>query len=119
MAYSYGHGGTKKDWLLVLLLAVSVICSFSQVSITDRFFSNHKIFNWLGEFSFSLYLGHGYWSHKISLLFPNLNYYQRMPIYIVISVITGLFIMYISKGLKSWWRESGSKWKAYFILNER
>lgn len=59
LLWSYKHGGGKEDWLLVICMSIAIICSFAQTSITDAFFSRYRIFNWLGEFSFSLFLGHG------------------------------------------------------------
>lgn len=116
--WSYNHGANKMDWILVLLLAVAITVTFSRVSMTDAVFSNYKIFNWLGEFSFSLFLGHGYWSHKMNYLFPNLSYYQRLPIYFAFSIVTGLVIMYSSIGLSNWWKKTGSKWKSYLIAEK-
>lgn len=110
LLWSWNHGGGKRDWLLVLLMAVSILCTFSRVSITDYLFSRHKLFSWLGEYSFSLFLGHGYWSHKMKLLMPGANYYQRLPVYLLISFTTGLIIMYGSKLLKVFI----SKWKARY-----
>lgn len=118
IVWTFGHGPSKMDWTLVLLLAISITCTFSQVSMTDRFFSSHKIFNWLGEFSFSLFLGHGYWSHKMKILFPDLNYWQRLPIYIGLALATGIFIMYVSAGLRKLWERWKPKAEAAFIMKE-
>lgn len=115
IAWTFNHKGSKTDWILVLLLAISIVVSFSQVSLTDNYFSSHQFVSKLGEFSFSLFLGHGYWSHKMKFLFPNLNYIQRLPIYITISFVTGIIIMLVSIGLKNWWARSGTKFKKLFI----
>lgn len=119
LIWVYGRIPSKMDWTLVLLLAVSITCTFSQVSITDRFFSRHKIFNWLGEFSFSLFLGHGYWSHKMKILFPDLDYWQRLPIYMGLAFGTGIFIMYVSKEVKKLWCRWKPKAVSMFIIEAK
>lgn len=115
IAWSFNHRSSKMDWIMLLPLALAVTISFSQTSLTDSFFSRYGIFNKLGQFSFDLYLGHGYWSHKMKLLFPQLNYYQRLPIYIGLAIITGLFIMFTSGILKKWWGRSKGKCKTLII----
>lgn len=104
--YCFDHGASKFDWYLVVLLAVGVLISASAISFSPYFFRN-KIFSWLGEFSFSLYLGHGYWSHVINEIgyLKNLPYMQKLVVYLVITMITGLFIMYLSKWIKGMWNK--------------
>lgn len=117
--WSFNHGGSKADWILALILAMSVIISYTQVSLTDYFFSKYIVFNKLGKFSFYIYLGHRCWSLEIKQFFPELNYYQRLPIYIGISIITALFIMFVSIRLKKWWLKSRYKCKNLIIKMDR
>ena len=107
------HRG-RMDWVVLLILAVCVTITFSGVTIWNDWFS-HPIFNWLGVFSYSLYLGHGYWSNALFELLPNYTYWQRMPIYLLISFATGLFIHYTSIGLRKLWAARGTKIKRMFI----
>lgn len=115
ISWSFNHRSGKEGWILIVLLAISIIISFSQISLTDLVFSKYKIFNKLGKFSFSIYLGHLYWSHKIKLFFPKLNYYQLLLIYITISILTGLFIMSVSIKIRKWWVKSRDKYKGLII----
>lgn len=117
--YTYGHGHSKADWYLVLIMAVAITCAFAQMSILDDFFNRYRIFNWLGEFSFSLFLGHGYWCRKMKIIMPNASYYERIPVYLLIVFSTGLFIMYGSKFLKYFYQRIKEKYgrtiKSWFI----
>lgn len=75
----------------------------------------------IGEFSFSLFLGHGFWSQRINELFTfchYIKYSDRLIMYFIISVITGLFIMYVSKGLKYAWNRYGCLIKTILIKQE-
>lgn len=120
LVLSWNHGGERLDWYLTLFLSVAIICSFSQVGVLDEFFSRFRICNWLGEFSFSLFLGHGYWSHKMEILMPEAGYGKRMPVYIVLAFVTGLFIMYSSKWLKYLYgrvkEKHGKQIRSWFVV---
>ena len=78
----------------------------------------YNIFSMLGEYSFSLYLGHGFWSHKMNYLFPNMSYIERLPIYLCISLATGGIIMYLSYMIKAFWYKNRNSIKHFFV-NER
>ena len=107
------HRGTT-DWAIVAILAVCVTITFSDATVwADRF--RHPVFNRLGVFSYSLYLGHGYWSNALADLLPKLTYWQRMPIYLLISFATGLFIHFVSIGLRRLWAAKGTQIKRMFI----
>ena len=111
---SYFNGRDKGDWFLLLVLTVCITITVSNVSIWSDWFC-HPIFNWLGVFSYSLYLGHGYWSNCMVELFPNLNYWTRIPVYLLISFATGLVIHYVSLGLRHFWKTKGPQIKHLFI----
>lgn len=100
MAYDHRH--SKLDFLMVLAYVVGVTISFSQKSFSSQIF-RHRVFNWLGIFSFDLFLGHGFWSHAVSSIFPDLTYWQILPRYLAIDFATALVIMYTSKFIKKKW----------------
>lgn len=113
------NGGGRTDWYLLLLMPIPIICSFSQISMLEDVFSRYRIFHWLGEFSFALYLSHIHWSHKMTILMPESGYYQRFPVYLLLVTATGLFVMYVSKLLvyiyKKIKERYGKQIKSWFI----
>lgn len=76
-----------------------------------------SFFPWLGEFSFSLFLGHGYWSrifNDIPVL-GELPYSQKLFVYLIIAVLTGLAVMYISKLVIYGWNKNKSSIRSLFV----
>lgn len=117
--YSFDHEGSKIDWYLVAALAIGVMISASSVSLSANIFRG-RIFVWMGEFSFSLFLGHGYWSHALAKMefMRALPYMQRMTVYIIIAFVTGLCIMYVSKLIKYLWSRNTTSFSKAFIKCE-
>lgn len=115
IAWSYGHGGDRHDWLLVLMLAAAITITFAQADLLGDVFGS-GVFNWLGEYSFSLFLSHGFWSHRITVMFPELTYRQRLPIYFGLAIVTGLAVMYVSLGLRKWWEGHKENVLAKFVV---
>lgn len=111
---SFYRNRDKADWLLFFILSICITITVSNVSIWADWF-NHPLFNWLGIFSYSLYLGHGYWSNCMISLFPTLNYWTRIPYYLLLSFATGLFIHYVSLGLRRLWKNKGSQIRKLFV----
>lgn len=107
-------GRTDLDWFELLVLTVCITITVSNVSIWSDWFS-HPIFNWLGVFSYSLYLGHGYWTNSMKALFPDLSYWGRLPIYLLLSFTTGLVIHFVSLGLRRFWKAKGTQIKSLFV----
>lgn len=114
IVYMFFHAASKYDFIIVLFLAVSITITLSQSSYDDKVF-NRPIFFWLGKYSFSLYLGHAFWRKLINLLFPAWGYYKKLGIYMLISFITALFIMYVSKWLRKMWAALSPTVKKYII----
>ncbi|MCI5934486.1 MAG: acyltransferase family protein [Lachnospiraceae bacterium] len=111
---SFIAGRGQMDWFELIVLAICITITYSNISIWSDWFS-HPFFNWLGVFSYSLYLGHGYWSNCMVDLFPTLNYWSRIPYYLLISFATGLFIHYSSLGLRRIWKSKGPQMKKLFV----
>lgn len=113
---SYNHGGSKFDWNFVILFMIGITITVSQCSY-DKVVFRSSIFNWLGTYSFSLYLGHGYWGRVLKNILPETwTYREMLPVYLLVSAVTGLIIMYVSKGLKNWWKHANAKVKRVFVV---
>ena len=103
IAYIYAHPSSKYDYFILLLFMIGVTITYADVSL-DRSLFRHKIFPWLGNYSFSLYLGHSCWRKYTGNIFPKTwQFEQRLAAYIVISMLTGLFILYASLWLRQVW----------------
>lgn len=104
----------KLDWFVVLLLAAGVTVTMSSRSLTSKVLSGH-VFSWLGVFSYSLFLSHGYWSHAVPKLIPNGSIPVLLCSYLVISVLTALAVHFISLSLRKWWTNHRGAVKHLFI----
>lgn len=122
--YMYAHPrakALKTEYLLIVIFSVGLVITCSGISkLADCNWGGRigqKFVGWLGAFSFSLYLGHGYWCQVFNemSISRGLSYWEKMPRYVALSICTGLFIMYASKLLKHFWRKKGNKIKAVFI----
>ena len=124
VCYMYGHPrdmSLKMEYLLIAVFSVGLLITTSGVSkLADwnwggRF--GQKAVAWLGAFSFSLYLGHGYWCQVFNGLSiaQGLSYWEKLPRYVAISLCTGLVIMYVSKLLRFFWKKNGNAVKSLFI----
>ena len=112
--YMFSYGGTKYDWIILFVLGIAISLTYSETGIMNKYIRSNT-FSLLGEYSFSLYLGHGFWSHKMNYLFPNMSYFERMPIYLLISLVTGGIIMYLSKMIIKFWHKYRNNIKHFFI----
>lgn len=90
---------TKYDFLIVMLLAVSISLSFSGQGIHSALLQNPAVLR-LGEFSFSLYLSHVYYAKNLGLLLPG-AYEQLLVPYLLLSFCTALFVMYSSNFVRA------------------
>ena len=101
-----------------LVNAGQVIAVYTDPTEYDTAIFRCRLFPWLGEYSFSLFLGHGYWSHVLPDYMPaSFSYPLRICIYVAISLLTGLFIMYFSKALKLHWKKKGTSIRHLFIAS--
>lgn len=104
----------KLDWIVVLLFAAGVTVTMSAKSLTGRVITG-PLFSWLGVFSYSLFLSHGYWSHAVPKLIPNGSIPVLLCSYLVISVLTALAVHFISLSLRKWWANHRGAVKHLFI----
>lgn len=122
--FMYSHAASKADFDLVIMfafaltLSVSSLTWFPQIELKG---APAAIVTWLGEFSFSLYLGHGYWSQVFDDIgnFGSMTYKTKLVYYMGIAVATGLFIMYLSKLLKYIWNRNKSWIVPIFVKTRR
>lgn len=101
LVFVYKRGHSLWDFFIFVLLTIAIIISTSQVSYSKNVF-NHKIFMWLGEYSYSLFLGHIFWRDYFSPL--SIGY--RLCMYVLTSLVTGLIIMYLTKFLRYLWKKN-------------
>lgn len=105
---------SKYGWTIILLLGVAIALSYSKTGILAEYLNNN-LFSWLGKYSFSLYLGHGFLAYKMNYFFPQLTYWEKLPIYFALSVVSGGMIMYLSIVLRKYWKQNGDCIKRLFI----
>ena len=104
---------SKREWILVILLAVSITISFSKCGAIKNIMPS--LSGWLGEYSYSLFLAHYTWAMTLKTFLPGLELKEMVMVYVVISAITGLFVMYVSKGISALWKKNKNKIKSLFI----
>lgn len=86
--YMYLIVGGKLDWLIIIFFMIGITVSLSNMSLLGDIIKS-KIFEWLGEFSFSLYLGHAYYrdiykSRILEIFYLSINYVIINYVYIKI-----------------------------------
>ena len=123
MWYMYKHLASKHDYDLVLMFAFGLLITMGGLSWSSDINwgkAGEKITAWLGEFSFSLFLGHGFWSQSFDKLFNagDWAYKKKLVIYFAIAIATGLFIMYSSKLLRYIWDKNKEKITSVFVRKQ-
>lgn len=98
--WSYSKGASHMDFVLLMILAISVTISFSGEGIVAQKL-NHKFFYKLGDISFSIYLGHYFWTRVLTDFFPEKTYTQLMLIYIGLASVTILVIYNTSNFIRN------------------
>ncbi len=93
--WTFGHGSSKMEFIILVLFAVSVTISFSHQGILAPLFDNRASY-WLGRFSFPLFLSHHAWSGRMNRLFPGHSYSELFVRYAVLSVATAFAVYFIS-----------------------
>lgn len=105
------------DYALVVFLMVGITITFSRKSYSSRLFQ-YKCFNWMGAFSFDLYLSHSFWSHAMVKLFPQATYWEILPYYLITALATALFVMYVSKLIRYIWGRISGRVKGALIAEQ-
>ena len=116
MLFSYSF--RQYCFVLLFVLMIAITITLSNISYSKDIFSN-RIFNWMGKYSYSLYLGHSiaYSGFIGNYIFNNqFGYSKTLIIYFIVSLISGLFIMYISKLFSYVWSKGKNKIKNLLIV---
>lgn len=116
MLFSYSFIYTC--FVLLFILIIPMCITLSDISYSKDIF-NHKIFNWMGKYSYSLYLGHciAYKGLIGDLIFTGKSYLNTMIIYFVVALLCGLAIMYISKLYSYIWDRNKNKIKKMLVAS--
>ncbi len=84
---------TQNDFLFILVLMIAISVTFSAQGL-DFSLYNHKLFYFLGKFSFYMYLGHYYWSFALIPFLPeHFSVKAKTLIYVLVSLVTAVIIM--------------------------
>lgn len=118
LVYAWDGASAQVDFVMLMLLAYVITIAFSGKGLLAGKL-NHPVFGWLGAFSLNLFLGHGFWSNALNALFPTWSDASLMTLYLVLSSITALVIMYASIGLKAFWAKYSHKIKPWFFQSEQ
>ncbi len=115
MEYS---SASSYDFVLVFVLMIAITLTASQVNPFDRIFDK-KVFYWLGEYSFSLYLGHFFLIRVRKDLFPSAWGFSKVFfVYLIVAICLGLFIHYVSKGLRLWFAKNKNKIEGMVLIRK-
>lgn len=107
VAYYALSGHQKADFGIFVLTAMALMVTVSGISASENIASNFAgFFSFLGKLSLPLYLAHAHW---IKLLprsngFLALSFSRQLPIYLAVSLASGLVTMCLSHLLKAFWR---------------
>lgn len=112
--WSYGHGSSKMEFIIMFLFAVSITISFSHQGLLAPIFDNRAVY-WLGTFSLPLFLAHHAWSGRVARIFPQETYAGLLPRYYMLSLATAFAIYFISALLKKLYGKYGQAWKRLFV----
>ena len=94
--FMYLMGANQHDYFFIALLAFAVALTFSGSGADSHWF-DHRIIMWLGRFSVPLYFGHTFWATAMKdLTSSGTSITIRMAIYISISCITALLVMWLA-----------------------
>lgn len=108
IAFAFNHRELFADYFLLILLMIGITLSTSRVGY-GRKIDDSKLIRWLGEFSFSLYLGHDFWKQFLTARCIGWSEKNILLLYLLLAFLTALFIMYISKYLKAIWKKRWTK----------
>ena len=88
------------DYVALFFLMFSVTISFSGLSSINRLF-DHEIFRWLGKFSLYPYLMFMVFAKGLPIIFPNMDNLTLELIYIGLTFLSALLVMWIEKPIRS------------------
>lgn len=92
-------GFSKYDFFELMLLSISVIITFTEKTYFYNLVSN-KLFYYLENLSFPIYLNHLWIIDLIQIKFEYLGYWEKLAIILFFTIIFSMFIMYIIEKIK-------------------
>lgn len=113
--WTYGHGTSRMQFVILLLFAVSVTISFSHQGLLAFAYDNRAVY-WLGAFSFPLFLSHHAWSGKMRRMFPGDSYAQLFPKYAALSVATAFVVFFVSAYLRRFYGKHRDALRGLFAV---
>lgn len=90
---------SSNDFACLLLIFVVTCLAWSQQGMFSGFFNN-KLCAFLGKLSLPLYLAHSYWRWVMTICFPGRTYLELLKIYILLALVTTVFIYSVSEILR-------------------
>lgn len=93
----------KRAWLIIYVMGVGAVLSYARTGIRSKHCDN-KLSYWLGEYSYNCYLGHMAML-QITYSCTWLTGEQKNVLYLVLTALNALFIMYVSKLLRYLWKK--------------
>ena len=90
------ENATTYDFIVLAIMSISIIFAFSEKTLEFKFFNN-KIVYYLEKLSLPIYLSHTFIRTIIneSSLTINFNYYEKISIFVVITVIFSISLKFI------------------------
>lgn len=103
------------DFVMLLILAVSVTISFSGQGISAPLFQG-KIFAWFGKLSLCIYLNHMAVKDAVAEFHPKAwGYKKLMCIYVFGVILVSLLCMLWEMGLQKFWGKFGPRIRRLFV----
>lgn len=95
---------TKYELHMILILSISIVIAFSEKTILYNF-ANNKFSYYLERLSLPIYLNHNWIITVINKNFTDLNYFKKLGITIIVTIIFSIIIMYLIE----WIKKNGDK----------
>ncbi len=89
----------SSDFACLLLIFVGTCLAWSQQGLFSGCFNN-QLCAFLGKISLPLYLSHIYWGRVVTICFPGRTYVETLKIYLLLALITTVFIYSVSEILR-------------------
>lgn len=116
--YMYYEKSSGRDFFFLLVMAIAVALSFSHKGIDARFFDK-PFFNWLGQYSFYLFLGHTFYGDRLNLLLPIASNNQKKVVYYACAIVTSFVIWGISIAMKKAWPSGARIFKRVLLHSSK
>lgn len=106
---SIQDAGTKYDFIMILILSISILLAFSEKTLFFNFSNNH-IFYYLEKLSLPIYLNHNWIIYLVNKFWGNYKYFEKLGIIIIATIIFSMIVLCLINQLKKI-----NKIKSFFI----